>query len=487
MNANLSSEQGDKLQAVGKNLLLYVYSMMKTGEIHDLNNEAWLRPSEKLNDAIRELLKIERRRLTFLVYEGVAQVNNHALWLDKSTIETAQELERLFAQAEIGGIVFREVPKEDTLRVFFFELARYRPDPALVDGFESLRTLFIKKGVSAVSVTPRPNRIDEVGTGVRGVRALWTYGKSVAAFEEIASRTPIQTKEALSLAQQIIDSSASEQDLLVALALSGGQRSRTRLAVDSAILTTAVSRTLGLRRRECCDLVMTALMSFIGSSYQGENRTEVDIEFASSALTFRQLAEGANLTTQLLHRVMVGSEWNEELFANDSSLGIKQTPLGTSILLRSVNAFLRRVHGIGCNPELPLNVFMKLAQETSSKAEEVALKVVALSIGFLPVGTLIRLQNEDIAVISEIDYARGTGVYGAPDRPLTKVKRIYAMRLASKTGQPINERHARVLLGDIGDDGEWGTDAVLSSLDHSHLVISGVFGNPALVKRQMGL
>ena len=194
MNANLSSEQGDKLQAVGKNLLLYVYSMMKTGEIHDLNNEA-CSASEKLNDAIRELLKIERRRLTFLVYEGVAQVNNHALWLDKSTIETAQELERLFAQAEIGGIVFREIPKEDTLRVFFFELARYRPDPSLVDGFESLRTLFIKKGVSAVSVTPRPNRIDEVGTGVRGVRALWTYGKSVALLKRLLLAHPFKPKK----------------------------------------------------------------------------------------------------------------------------------------------------------------------------------------------------------------------------------------------------------------------------------------------------
>ena len=101
----LSMEQSEKVQTAGRNLLLYIFSMIKTGEIHDLNNEAWIRPSEKINDVIRELFKYERRRLTFIIHEGTAQLNSHALWLDKNTMETTEEMERMFAMREIGGVM----------------------------------------------------------------------------------------------------------------------------------------------------------------------------------------------------------------------------------------------------------------------------------------------------------------------------------------------------------------------------------------------
>ena len=68
-----SNEQSEKIQAAGRNLLLYIYSMFKTGEIHDLNNDAWIRPCEKISDVLRELFKYEKRRVTFILYEGTAQ------------------------------------------------------------------------------------------------------------------------------------------------------------------------------------------------------------------------------------------------------------------------------------------------------------------------------------------------------------------------------------------------------------------------------
>ena len=40
MVTSTGHETNDKVQAAGKNLLLYIFSLMKTGELHDLNNEA---------------------------------------------------------------------------------------------------------------------------------------------------------------------------------------------------------------------------------------------------------------------------------------------------------------------------------------------------------------------------------------------------------------------------------------------------------------
>ena len=50
----------DKIQSAGKNLLLYIFSLLKT-EIHDLNNEAWIRPVEKLLEALDAIIQVERQ------------------------------------------------------------------------------------------------------------------------------------------------------------------------------------------------------------------------------------------------------------------------------------------------------------------------------------------------------------------------------------------------------------------------------------------
>ena len=66
MVMSTSHETNDKVQAAGKNLLLYIFSLMKTGELHDLNNEAWIRPSEKLLESLIVLLKQETKKVYVL-------------------------------------------------------------------------------------------------------------------------------------------------------------------------------------------------------------------------------------------------------------------------------------------------------------------------------------------------------------------------------------------------------------------------------------
>ena len=74
-----------RIQAAGKQVVVYVYSLMKTGELHDLNNDAYVRPNEKLSEALEGLSKIERQALTLVLHEGIVQINSHALWLDANT------------------------------------------------------------------------------------------------------------------------------------------------------------------------------------------------------------------------------------------------------------------------------------------------------------------------------------------------------------------------------------------------------------------
>ena len=483
----LSMEQSEKVQTAGRNLLLYIFSMIKTGEIHDLNNEAWIRPSEKINDVIRELFKYERRRLTFIIHEGTAQLNSHALWLDKNTMETTEEMERMFAMREIGGIIIRDVPKEDTLKEFFYELARFRSEDSADGAFQTLRDILVKRGVSTIACAPRPNRLDEVGSGVRGVRALWTYGKAVAGFQEVMERQPIEIKRARRLAQEIVDACSQEQDLMIGMSTSGGARNRERITVDAAVLCASIGRALGMSRQACGDLATTGLLSSVGAAYLDERNTNVDVNFAISALTFRQLAEGSNLTASFLQRVGIASEWADR--DRDANYALEGAPkaLPLTVLIRSVRRFLSRVHGVSNPPETPLQAMVALLDNATTPNDKNAISLLALTVGFLPVGSIIRLQNGDLAVVSEVDHIRGVRAFSAAELPISVARKTYVRRIQDKANQPIAERDARICLGESAPSGEWTAHAILSSLGLEELVLRGVFPNLPVVRTQVGV
>ena len=483
----LSNEQREKVQSAGRNLLLYIYAMFKTGEIHDLNNDAWLRPSEKISDVLRELFKYEKRRVTFILYEGTAQINSHALWLDKSTLETTQELEQFFAQREIGGIVFREVPRADSLKEFFYEVSRFALSDSEQGPYKTLTDILVKRGISALTIAPRPNRLEQVGTGVRGVRSIWTYAKSVAAFSEIYNRKPVEVKQARRLVQEIVDACTQEQDLIVALALSGGDRTRERLSVDVAILCVAVGRGLGLSRTLCGDLAMTGLLSEIGGAYTNERETKVDASFVFAGLTFRQLAEGSSLTHAFLNRIGVAVEWADP--TRDEAYQLEGAPssLPMSALIRCCRNILSKVHGLQGPPTTVLDALSQFRETATSSVDKRALSLFALTIGFLPVGSLVKLHNNDLAVVTEIDHIRSVRAFSAVDLPLVKAKKVYVRRLVTGEGKAISERQARVCLGESAPSGEWTVHSLLSNFGLEQYVLRGLFPNPGVVRSQLGV
>ena len=121
------------------------------------------------------LLKQEQRAVTFVVHEGIAQINNHALWLDRTTLEQAQELEQYLGAREAGGIIFVSKPAEEQLKQFFFSLARFRPPADSDEPLKALQDEIQNQGIEQLKVAPQPLRLDGIGQGVRGVNALWFF------------------------------------------------------------------------------------------------------------------------------------------------------------------------------------------------------------------------------------------------------------------------------------------------------------------------
>ena len=128
--------------------------------------------------------------MSFVVHEGIAQVNSHALWLDRSTLEQAQELEQYLARREAGGVIFSERPSEDQLKQFFFEFARFRPPADCENQMEALADQLKGKGVKQLMLAPQPLRLDGIGQGVRGVASLWYYSRPSLAWIKFSRGGP---------------------------------------------------------------------------------------------------------------------------------------------------------------------------------------------------------------------------------------------------------------------------------------------------------
>lgn len=478
----------DRIQGAGKNLLLYAFSLLKTGEVHELNNEAWIRPTEKLAEALEPLFAVERQAITFVVHEGVAQVNSHALWLDRSTADQAQELEQQLARREAGGFIFVQKPDEDQLRRFFYHFARYRPPAEVTDQFTAMAEKLGEEGIEDIKIAPQPLRLDGVGQGVRGVASLWHYAKSVAGIDDLFAKVPVEIKAARRIAQELVDACASEQDLLFALPLLARARTRGHRAVDRGLMAAGVGRGLGLSAIQCADLATAALLAGVGVAYPNPDPRRFTALDAAATLVVRQLDEGAKFTPLLARRVVAALEAAQ----GPDGMGppyLVDPPERriTGQLVALVDHYLARVRGDDGPAESPMAVGLDLVERPPGRVDPALARVFVAVVGLLPVGTVLELHNGDLAVVADVEHLRGRHLYRKDPPPVTQPRKIFVERLRDAKGRVVPERRARVRLGDEGEAGEWAIARTLSLDGHRELVTRALVRRPSTVVAQMGL
>ncbi len=480
-----------RIQGAGRNLIVYVFSLLKTGEIHDLNNEAYIRPCDKLAESLDVLLKIERQAITVVVHEGIAQVNSHALWLDQNTVEQAQELEGQLARREAGGIIFSAMPTQDEMRRFFFHFARFRAPADAKDQMTALQAHLVQDGIQNLKLAPQPLRLEGVGVGVRGVASLWHYAKGAAGMEEILSKAPPDVKSARRIGQELVDALATEQDLVCALPLLGTHADTpARRAVDVAVLVGATARGLGLSAIRCADLASAALLADAAGVYENPDPAEFTVPELAGVLAVRQLLEASKLTGEHLRRVVVGVE--HALGPSKAGPPYLVAAPRLSIdgqLVALAEAWLDLVRGTDQRPAItPLEAGLSLLKDPPRQVDANLARVFVASIGLLPVGTVVQLQNEDVGVVSEVDHLRGRTVYNADPAPVLRPRRIVVERMRTPQGKAVPERKARVVLGEESPDGgAWTVRRTLDPAPWRDLVIRGLIRRPSTVAAQMGL
>ena len=481
----------DRIQSCGKQLILYVYSLMKTGEVHELNNEAWYRPTEKLVDALDTLIKIERQAITFIIQEGVVQVNSHALWLDSNTTEQANELEQLLARREAGGIMFLEVPPEQQVKHFFHMFARFKAPDDAEDQMAPLQDVLGKEGVTKLKLAPAPLRLQGVGQGVRGVTSLWYYAKCSAGMALTLAQAPVEVKAARRVAQELVDACATEQDFACALPLLGSDEpTPARRAVDIGIYCAATARGLGLSTIHCADLTAAGLLHVAGHAYQNPDPAAFTIPELVGSMALKQLVEGSKFGAGLGQRVAAAVE--SGIGADKSGppyiVGAPDL-MPSSQLVALAREYVERCRGErGHVRASPTQVALDLLEAAPAHIDPNLVKVFVATVGLLPVGTVVELMTGDLGVVVDVDHLRGRTLYRKSPPPVTGRRKVFIERMRDAKDKVVPERKARIELNAATDTGDtWTVTRVLKPDGLSDLITRALIRRPATVIAQLGL
>ena len=135
----------------------------------------------------------------------------------------------------------------------------------------------------------------------------------------------------------------------------------------------------------------------------------------------------------------------------------------------------------------PVAVGLELLESPPGDVEIDLVHCFVATIGLFPVGTLVELQNGDVAVVADIEHLRGRNLYNQRPAPLVSKRKVFLERVRDENGKSVPERQSRVELGAEGDAGEWSIQRTLDKSGWEDLVVRALFRRPSTILTQLGV
>jgi putative nucleotidyltransferase with HDIG domain len=334
-------------------------------------------------------------------------------------------------EREVEKITIQRGVTREELRAFIFEVPDRRAAPPLASRLQ-------QKGVSRIVIGRLAIEKDDEdqGTGIAAARKI--YGTAVETAEQLWQQAKAGDKPDPNAARQIIDSLArlvggDRTSLLALTALKKYDNYTFTHMVNVSVLAMAQARSLNLEGALLREFGFAALMHDIGKVHTPQEvlnkpdkltREEFDI-------MQRHVVDGAHILRRtpempaLAPVVAFEHHLRQDLSGYPGNIGHRQLNLCTQIVsIADVYDALRsnRVYREGL-PSDRIKSIMGKKDDTAFNPR--LLRRFINLIGLFPIGTLVRLQGDEIGVVTHEHPAD-------PFRPQVKLIR-------DRTGQPFEE------------------------------------------------
>ena len=419
----LSGDFNPKLNAMGKSVVNQLFMLVRTMQIHDLENQALVKPLENLMQTINTLIAMEGS-LSIGMVENQVFVNGVKIKMDIGSYQNVEFLANHLAKLDIGSITINKTLDYNALRKFLYHLAKTESE----DGSEiSARDLLQKKlldekiiDIVLAKAQEKKDDDDEDRKYVKDRRlyALHTYAKALIAIKDFMNSLPTEGPtdrlRIKRIVQDLVDLCYDDTLLHVFLGLTSIKNYEDYLynhAVNTCILSIAFGRRLGLPKKKLAELGLAGLFCDVGKAYLPaeilHKREELDeYEWRQmkehSVLAVKAFLLQRGISEELIKRMVVAFEHHIDYNLTSGYpkvLDKKDLNLYSRIITIVDNFDALTTAKEYRDAYLPDEALKIMYEQSGDKFDPVLLRVFMNMVGMYPIGTMVQLNTKEMAIV----------------------------------------------------------------------------------------
>ena len=452
---DLDGDRDGQFNVMGRNLVNALFVLLRSAGMHDLNNDALIRPTQGMVDAVGAFLKAFHEEASIQLVDGTFFVNKRLLRLDFSTFQNARYLRRIFEFLAVNELTFTQAVDRTTLHGFltaFLKVVRERQG-AIGDyplGSIRLRKVeVVSEDVGQSAEEPRSHVLNIYASGLLMLRSF---------VNDLRRGKSPRHSRVKRLCLDLIDVEPRFHNLLLALLhLENYKGNLFCHMLNTAVLAIVFGQRLGLTRNQLVDLGMAAFHHDLGWALVGtleqanaaDNALDLDGVQYSPQCTPEEMDDLRTRVAQALvrlggfnesviNRMIVAFECQipEDAAAVGLYYNNNQASFMTHVV-RMASFYDELTTGRSHRAALPHDQVMRRILDDGGRTFDPFLgKLFGNCIGAYPVGTMVEMDTAEIALVVNL-----------PTNPVN-FHRPQVKLLVDNTGRALGEKGAIVDLNE---------------------------------------
>ncbi len=404
-----------------KTFVNHLFMLFKTAQIHDPSNQAFRPPLEHLESLLKEMMETYDV-LRLEAVETDLYLNGEKIRTDVSSFSILQYMKEEFENKNIGGLSFSQIPSTPEL-IDFVRLFSRNNDPTKI-GAEELNLLLAQKGIHSIEFLERLEKFSAQGKDrskavIQKRQALKNYVKALDVIKEsavkIGSAQGYETRKAKRVVYNLVDICIDEGFSFLGLSnIKNYDEYTFNHSVNVCVIAIAFGKNLGLTKKQIGELGIAALFHDYGKLAIPKEILNKPGKFDESEWAVMKTHPLKSVKTLLSLKAVNESDIKKMIAAFEHhrnydcsgypDTGLKKPMNFYSKVVAIADAYdamtTNRVYQRAMLPTVALKILMDNA---GTKFDPLLVKAFVATVGIYPVGTLVRLNTQELAVVVEVN------------------------------------------------------------------------------------
>lgn len=414
-------EVEEKFSMLGLEFFRAFYATLKTASLYEANNNRYISQASEFRQMVAEIFT-EAPQLSFVYKDDYFFLNNFRIKLETSDEKIADFFKEKFDELKISG--FNIFIRADSREIdkFIFSITHFKPADKNEDAFElfkeKLENLQIEN-IIPVKVSDKDD--DKKGTKDKDetskAKARKTFFMAIGVVQEIITQAKSGNKINLAktkrVVQAMVDQIIEDESALVELTILRNFDDYTYVhSVNVCVLSLLLAHHLGLDKKRLSDLGVGSLLHDMGKINLPVNL--VNKPTAYNEMDWQQMrmhpvfGVKTILTTRGTDRSSVramATAYEHHITLNGGGypeLLQKRMPCLFAQIVAIADAFNAMSSGRIYHKKRMVGdeIITNMVNRAGTDFNPLLLKVFINTIGVYPVGSVVRLNNDEIAIVS---------------------------------------------------------------------------------------